>query len=324
MDLDLELVADSAPAASQYTTYFRGIDISWLSPFDRALLAPPTAPEGKRIYLDWGARNGDSLEEWLDWERELHKLLDSGTDDGTPIFTEAHCFEARDEYNAAWEGIIKRAAAKGVTVHFHNVAVWTEDTTLEFSLADVASSAIDVAKAAVVTSDHPPLAMVKAIDMSAWLFANIREIDHVVVKCDIEMAELPVYRHLRETKAVALLDVILYECHFFLLTALDPKVTEKTCSDECRGIVDDNQHLKNPPSFFFWGKKTSRRQGQPRDEYLTSHPTFLLSSARKFRGNQQEGFSMHRFHRTPANDCDSIFDTGKIQDIDHSPQWKKP
>ena len=281
------LIGGAGASVAQAPLHFRGIDASWLAPLDRALIAPP-GRGGRRISLDWGARNGDSLQELFDWERGLHELLAGGTDDGSPIFTEAHCFEARSEYNAVWEGIAARARARGVRVHFHNFAVWTENTTLSFTLADVASSAMQVAHEAFKDSQREQVA---AVDIAAWLAANVREEDHVMVKCDIELAEVPVFRHLRERLAVRFLDVILYECHFFRLTGLDPALTEKECSEECSGLVAQFSHLRKPPEFFFW--------------------------ARKFQGAQQEGFWMHRFFRTPANDCDTVFDTGRVRDIDH-------
>ena len=263
--------------------YFRGQDASFLSPLDRSFLAPP-GPGGRMIYLDWGARNGDSLQEMFDWERGLHDLLAGGTDNGEPLFTEAHCFEARAEYNEAWKGIIARAQPKGVRVHFHNVAVWTENTTLTFSLSDVASSAMPVAQQAFKEAQ---LVSVEAVDISEWLLANVRPEDQVVVKCDIELAEVPVFRHLRETGAVTLLDVILYECHHFKLTGLDPTLTEEQCREECSGLVEQFSHLAKPPDFYFW--------------------------ARKFQDKQQEGFWMHRLYRTPPNQCNSILDTGNVK-----------
>ncbi len=131
----------------------------------------------RSVLLDWGARNADSLT-WM----VSHVRANTGRH---THFDVAHAFEARPTFNQEWKRITETSVKP--TVNFYNFAVWTENTTLTFSDADYGSSAVHTPQNEKAFAKSMT---VQAIDIDAWLRANVRPGDDVTLKVDIEMAEV--------------------------------------------------------------------------------------------------------------------------------------
>ena len=162
-------------------------DLLWTRPnYLASLLAnglspPMTSMSGgpRRIYLNLGARGvGDAS-----------TLLFHGYP-GAPGGWVHHHFEADAKFTEQW----RAAAAKDPRLHFHNNAVWHKDTTLAFGIRKSASHVVEGAGGSIgvfgqdrkITEEH----QVVAIDLARWLQEHTAPDDFVLVKMDIEGAEL--------------------------------------------------------------------------------------------------------------------------------------
>jgi hypothetical protein len=90
---------------------------------------------------------------------------------------------------------------------------------------------------------------IEAMNFDRWLRYNLRPDDYVVMKIDIEGAEIPVLNRLIETKGVQLIDEMLYECHYHELTWQNPEVPVQMCRRQCEQMVE--QGVK----FWFWARR---------------------------------------------------------------------
>lgn len=259
---------------------FRGVSTAGLSAFDRHLLAAPRG-SGRRVFVDWGAASGGSLAALGAWEARVFGALGDALTDRSPVFTVVHAFEPRIEFNASWEKAIAAAAARGVELRFHNAAVWdAPHPGLVFFAAGLATSAVPFDG----IPDNGPVATPKlllpAVDAAAWLEEALTPDDHVVLLSDVALAELRVFAHVRARGAHALLDVVLFGCHFHRLSHYWANVTEATCERECAALGDAGGAV------FFW--------------------------SRFWGGHIEEGFDWNAQHEVKGGACDAIHDRGRM------------
>jgi len=155
----------------------------------------------RRLYLNLGARG----------TRDASSSLFESYPDAA--HWEHHAFEADANFNAAWAA----AAKADPRIHHHNVAVWNKDTTLTFGLRKSASHVVEgtggasgvFGKDRKVKLEHE----VVAVDLARWLKAHARDEDFVLVKMDIEGAEMVVLPALIASGAACLIDELYLECH---------------------------------------------------------------------------------------------------------------
>ncbi|KAG8469381.1 hypothetical protein KFE25_005836 [Diacronema lutheri] len=90
---------------------------------------------------------------------------------------------------------------------------------------------------------------IEAMNFDKWLRYYLRPDDYVVMKIDIEGAEIPVLNKLIDTRGVQLIDEMLYECHYHELTWQNPEVPVQMCRRQCEQMVE--QGVK----FWFWARR---------------------------------------------------------------------
>lgn len=90
---------------------------------------------------------------------------------------------------------------------------------------------------------------IEAMNFDKWLRYNLEPDDYVVMKIDIEGAEIPVLNRLIETRGVQLIDEMLYECHYHELTWQNPEVPVQMCRRQCEQMVEQGV------DFWFWARR---------------------------------------------------------------------
>ena len=110
-------------------------------------------------------------------------------------------------------GLLRRggvSSARGSTFELLPAAAGASTGTLR-----MAGSPLQMLRGGInlAGSNHQPQFDVPKIDVVQWLFDSFDESDFVVLKMDIEGAELEIVPKLLATNATRLLDVFLWECH---------------------------------------------------------------------------------------------------------------
>ncbi len=136
---------------------------------------------GRRIFIDAGARDGDSLQYFTE-----HAHI--GTD------WDIYAFDPSPDYAAVWSSL----QSSGVYSHltYYPYAVWNKNETLTFAVVgDGQSTAVASAQvnsdaiAAGATSGLEAVTKVEGIDFDHWLLTHVREEDWVVLKMNIKGSE---------------------------------------------------------------------------------------------------------------------------------------
>lgn len=150
------------------------------------------------IYIDLGVYDGDTIEQFLNW-RALSYPED--------IEWEIYGFDPTTRFHKQW----KRLQGYHDFIKLERKAAWTEDTELEYSLQPTHN-----AMGSTIMSDkrwysQGKIIKVQAFDLSEFL--KQFEGEHVLVKMDIEGAELPVLTHLIKQGTDKIITKLFVEWH---------------------------------------------------------------------------------------------------------------
>lgn len=158
----------------------------------------------RKIFIDCGANTGKVLETFIR-NRQGYKF---------------YAFEAQPELIATLEKVV--AAHPEVPIELNNLAVWTENTKLDFYLATEWSEnfrggstvlAGHKSNASRIDYDHP--VKVDAIDFSRWFAETIKPTpqDYIAIKMDIEGAEYAVLEKLIREDSLQYVSELFVEFH---------------------------------------------------------------------------------------------------------------
>jgi len=149
----------------------------------------------KKIFIDVGAYDGDTIEQFLNWG----KLVDN------PSEYKIYAFEPNPN-------MLPELRKKVGNIEIIESAAWVDDNGTEFAV-DTTETPIG---STVMSSkkniwDNFEKIKVATIDFSNWLkqFKG----DHVVIKMDIEGAEFPVLRKMIDDGTITIADKIFVEFH---------------------------------------------------------------------------------------------------------------
>lgn len=161
------------------------------------------------VFIDCGAYDGDSIEEFRNWR----KVSFPDKEDWT-----IHAFEPNPKFD---HNLKKKGGDK---TFIHKQAVWIEDTNLEFAVDQT-----DTPLGSTLMSgkkniwDSSPKIKVEAIDFSSWI-KQFKD-DFVVVKMDVEGAEFKVLAKMMADETDKIPYVMMVEFH-------PNKVREYTTTDK--------------------------------------------------------------------------------------------
>lgn len=161
----------------------------------------------KKVFIDVGMYNGDSIEQFFNW----YKLIDD------PLEYEVYGFEPNPEK-------FKEAAKKighRQKVRIDELAAWTEDGEIEFAVDDVGSTVMQSKR----NWESSPKIKVKCFDFSRWLSERFNSEYFIVLKMDIEGAEFPLLEKMIKDGTDKLINELLVEFH-------PNKVSDYTTADK--------------------------------------------------------------------------------------------
>lgn|SRR5690606_6080176 len=147
------------------------------------------------IFIDCGAYNGDTIEEFKNWSKIAFPSRDTW---------QLYAFEPNPRFKEYWDSQTHE------NLNFSNAAVWTQDTDLPFAVDEDSGlgSSLFLKKRNVSNS---PRIKVKAIDFSNWI-KQFKD-DFVVVKMDTEGAEFPILTKMISDGTDKICDWLLVEFH---------------------------------------------------------------------------------------------------------------
>lgn len=169
------------------------------------------------VFIDCGAYNGDSVEEFKNWS----KVSFPDKKDW-----QIYAFEPNPKFKNYWDNQPHK------NIVFSNKAVWIEDTELEFAVDQTDTplgSSLMLSKKNISNS---PRIIVQALNFSEWLkqFKN----DFVVAKLDCEGAEYVILEKMIKDETIKIPNVLMVEFH-------PNKVPEYTTTytNELKQIIKD-------------------------------------------------------------------------------------
>jgi len=151
------------------------------------------------VFIDLGSHHGAILRKFV------------ASKSYTPDFT-LHAFEA----NPSIKEITFSTYPHGTIIY--RKAAWVKDCKLDFYLSDVncaaaqGSSLIKEKITGELNIDAP--VVVEAIDFSFWLSERFTEADNVIVKCNIEGAEYPVFNKIMDDKNMGIIKKLILKRHW--------------------------------------------------------------------------------------------------------------
>lgn len=149
------------------------------------------------VYIDLGAYNGDSVEQFLNWRTV------SFPDKNDWVI---HAFEPNPKFKAT----LRKKQTDNI--HFHEDAAWIENGVLQFAVDDsptpLGSTLMPGKKAIWDTKEK---INVTAFDFSAWV-TQFKD-DFVVVKMDVEGAEFPILEKMIKDGTITIPNTLLVEFH---------------------------------------------------------------------------------------------------------------
>lgn len=147
----------------------------------------------RKVYIDLGANNGETIKHWL-------SVFDKQREFDIYAFEPNPCFE-KD--------------LKALNVNVHMEAAWINNGTMELFLDESKNadgSSFDKFKTSGQMSKEP--IMVPCIDFSEWLRDNFILEDYVVLKMNIEGAEYPILEDLFVDDTIVLVDKLFVWWHY--------------------------------------------------------------------------------------------------------------
>lgn len=152
------------------------------------------------IYIDLGAYNGDTVEQFINWGQLLGDISDS------KIFA----FEPNPDYKREWKDIHDRHIKHVQEINFINKAAWTKEENLVFG-KDLETQIGSTVMPAKKNWDSFEKSNVKGFDFSHWLKQFDGET--IYIKFDIEGAEYPILRKMIEDGTDLLVTMMMIEWH---------------------------------------------------------------------------------------------------------------
>jgi FkbM family methyltransferase len=147
------------------------------------------------VFIDVGAFNGDTVEEFKNWSKIAFPDKEEW---------KIYAFEPNPKFLDYWN--------EQTNAEFINKAVWVEDTELEFAVDQSESpQGSTLMKGKKAIWDTCPKVKVQALDFSEWLkqFAD----DYVVIKLDCEGAEYPVLEKMIKDETITIPEILMVEFH---------------------------------------------------------------------------------------------------------------
>lgn len=149
----------------------------------------------RHIYIDLGCFDGDTVMEFRNWNALAYKDVD----------WEIYAFDSSPDHISKWK---KQTLPN---IHFEHKAAWIEDGEIEFS-----NVVGEEAMGSTVMKEKPhwqkgTRIKVPCFDFSVWL-EQFRG-DHVIVKMDIEGAELPILTKMIKDGTSSIPHLMLIEWH---------------------------------------------------------------------------------------------------------------
>ena len=174
-----------------------------------------------RTFVDLGAYNGDTIEQFFNWGHLL----------GDPRDFKIYAFEPNPEH---WSALKTLALQKG-NMTISPKAAWTEDGTADFSVYGIGSTLMRSKN----TWDKGNIIQVDCFDFSQWIRQFEKEF--LIVKMDIEGSEFPILRKLIADKTIHYIDHLWVEMH-------PNKVSDYTTADKDELVAQ----LKSLTNFWEW------------------------------------------------------------------------
>lgn len=152
------------------------------------------------IFIDLGAYNGDTVDQFISWGQLLGDISDA----------KVFAFEPNPNFKAEWQDVHDRHIKHVKEINFENKAAWVDDKGLEFSLwaeSDIGSTVMKDKRnwyAGKVIG-------VKSFDFSEWL--KQFEGEEIYIKFDIEGAEYPILKKMIADGTDKLCKLLMIEWH---------------------------------------------------------------------------------------------------------------
>ncbi len=146
----------------------------------------------KKIFIDAGAYNGDSIDAFRKMQADAHQY-------------EVYAFEPNPAYMVELE-------AKHVNVI--DKAVWIEDTPISFYIGELdgtGSTVLKGKKSGEVNYKEPKEVM--GLNLNNWIIENFEPSDYIILKMDIEGAEFEVLPSMIEGNSIMYIDQLWCEFH---------------------------------------------------------------------------------------------------------------
>jgi FkbM family methyltransferase len=153
----------------------------------------------KKIYIDGGARIGESLDMFLNDRKDL-------------LGCDVHFFECNDSHLEILTKI--KEENKNYNFIVHSDALWSENGEMDFYISidkwGDAGCTLRPEKREKLDLENPK--KVKTIDFSEFL-NQFNDDDYIIVKLDIEGAEYKVIERILETKSINKINELYIEWH---------------------------------------------------------------------------------------------------------------
>lgn len=152
------------------------------------------------IFVDLGAYNGDTVDQFVSWGQLLGDISDA----------RVFAFEPNPNFKAEWQDVHDRHIKHVREISFEQAAAWIDDKGLEFSLwaeSDIGSTVMKEKRnwyAGKVIG-------VPSFDFSGWLKQFKGET--IYVKFDVEGAEYPILSKMIEDGTDKLCTLLMIEWH---------------------------------------------------------------------------------------------------------------
>lgn len=143
----------------------------------------------KKIYIDAGSHNGNSIRKFIEENKQEYIIY---AFEPNPKFAEDH---------------------RDIPCQFYNCAVWIENGIVGLYLAenDEGSTLVQTKVTSNVDYDNP--IRVKAIDFDSWIKAKFAMDDFIILKMDIEGAEFEVLDRMIQGGSIDYIDELRLEHH---------------------------------------------------------------------------------------------------------------
>lgn len=152
------------------------------------------------IFVDLGAHNGDTVEQFVSWGQLFGDISDSTV----------YAFEPNPNFEKEWESVYERQSQHVKDIVFEQTAAWIDDKGLEFSLwqeSDIGSTVMPAKRNWYAGK----IIGVPSFDFSEWL--KQFEGEEIVIKLDVEGAEYPILKKMISDGTDKLCKLIFIEWH---------------------------------------------------------------------------------------------------------------